>query len=327
MKCPDCEMEVDSLVKSTGTCKLCYKRCQNMKYRKIEYVPLKDIKGTNEYNRAMGRRLGTQKRSKTLNKKSSNIIKTNNTNSLDELKQRAKAEVQIDVEHYRKSKDIKPLDISGIQLMQAFDLLHTILVNDIGKQINLNKQIFDMLMLDYFHEVKPNMSLNNLEAYALHGAKEECIQELRTPIVELDGIYRIIDEVFSKFRDNVDFMNAIKKAKTDLDIYLVNHQNPVYLTTTPSMQKYDFVVNKDKDLPRVISKPNRQNKYYAMIRRVRNLYGNPNEQQFNYKPAIYANNMEEAKEIFLDIVQRDFGNMTFKTEDVMITLYSDKEYL
>ena len=88
MKCPDCEIEVDSLVKSTGTCKLCYKRYQNMKYRKVEYIPLKDIKGTNEYNRAMGRRLGAQKRNKTLSKKSSNIIKTNNTNSLDELNQR-----------------------------------------------------------------------------------------------------------------------------------------------------------------------------------------------------------------------------------------------
>lgn len=327
MKCPDCEMEVDSLVKSTGTCKLCYKRFQNMKYRQMDYVPLKDIKGTIEYNRVMGRRLGAQKRNKTTKqpKQNKNIIKT--SSSLDELRQRAKAEVQIDVEHYRKSKDIKPLDISSIQLVQAFDLLHTILINDIGKQINLNKQIFDMLMLDYFHEVKPNMAFDNLEAYALHGAKEECIQELRTPIIELDGVYKIIDEAFSKFRENIEFMNIVKKTKTELDIYLANHQNPVYLTTTPSLQKYDFVVNKDKDLPRAVSRPNRQNKYYAMIRKVKGLYGNSNYQPFHYKPAIYANDMDEAKQIFLDTIQKDFGNLIFNTKDVMITLYSEKESL
>lgn len=62
MICPDCEMEAKKMMGSTNTCTLCYKRYQNMKYHKKEYVPLKDIKGTKEYNRAMGRRLGAMKK-------------------------------------------------------------------------------------------------------------------------------------------------------------------------------------------------------------------------------------------------------------------------
>ena len=59
MKCPDCEMEVDKLVHNLR-CKKCQVRYTNCKHRNIEYVPLVNIKGTNEYNRAMGKRLSKE---------------------------------------------------------------------------------------------------------------------------------------------------------------------------------------------------------------------------------------------------------------------------
>lgn len=64
--CPDCEQETDRLVSTTGTCIQCYKRRQNMKTRGLEYVKLKDIKGTKEYNRVMGRRNGTSRKAKNV---------------------------------------------------------------------------------------------------------------------------------------------------------------------------------------------------------------------------------------------------------------------
>lgn len=84
MICPDCNMEVERLVNSTNTCVLCYKRFQNMKYHKKEYVPLKDIVGTKEYNKAMSRRLSTMKKKNIIsNKKQSspkiNVVKTDIT--------------------------------------------------------------------------------------------------------------------------------------------------------------------------------------------------------------------------------------------------------
>lgn len=78
--CPDCEMEVDKLVSSTGTCMLCYKRMQNKKYRNEEYIPLVRMKGTKEYNRAMGRRKGAiERKDKTKSqeqKVNKNIVKS-----------------------------------------------------------------------------------------------------------------------------------------------------------------------------------------------------------------------------------------------------------
>lgn len=82
--CPDCEMEVDKLISSSGTCLLCYKRIHNMKYEGKEYKSLVSIKGTPEYNKAMGRRIGAMKRrntcsiekSQTKEVKKSNIVKT-----------------------------------------------------------------------------------------------------------------------------------------------------------------------------------------------------------------------------------------------------------
>lgn len=78
--CPDCEMEVDKLVSSTGTCMLCYKRMQNKKYRKEEYIPLAKMKGTKEYNRAMGRRKGAIERKDKIKspkeKVNKNIVKS-----------------------------------------------------------------------------------------------------------------------------------------------------------------------------------------------------------------------------------------------------------
>ena len=65
--CKDCEMEVEKLNKE-GICHQCYIRKTNNVYLNKKngtnnpYVPLKDIKGTIEYNRVMGRRAATNKK-------------------------------------------------------------------------------------------------------------------------------------------------------------------------------------------------------------------------------------------------------------------------
>ena len=62
--CKDCEMEVDKL-NLDGICHQCYIRKTNNAYLNKKngtnnpYIPLKDIKGTKEYNRVMGRRRAT----------------------------------------------------------------------------------------------------------------------------------------------------------------------------------------------------------------------------------------------------------------------------
>lgn len=80
--CPDCEQETDKLVSTTGTCIQCYKRFQTAKTKKIEYIPLVNIKGTKEYNRAMGRR---------------NSAKAKRTEKVDNIKSQTKKEDLSDI--------------------------------------------------------------------------------------------------------------------------------------------------------------------------------------------------------------------------------------
>lgn len=79
MICPDCEQEVEKLMKSTGTCKKCYCRMQNMKYHKQKYVPIKEMKGTAVYDRLMKRRTNNNDIKSNIETKSSpkrNVVRT-----------------------------------------------------------------------------------------------------------------------------------------------------------------------------------------------------------------------------------------------------------
>lgn len=87
MICPDCEMEVDKLTRK-GICHKCNVRLNNVNYRNKKfgtsdaYIPLKYIKGTPEYNKAMGKRLHTMKKYQekiATEKPKNNIMKTNIT--------------------------------------------------------------------------------------------------------------------------------------------------------------------------------------------------------------------------------------------------------
>ena len=99
------------------------------------------------------------------------------------------------------------------------------------------------------------------------------------------------------------------------------------MTTSPSMQKYNFVVNKDKEEVRNVSIPHIQNKYAVKISKARGLYGDSSYKPFNYKFPIYADSKEEAKEKFVEILLRDFASLSYDTDDIEISLYSSKECL
>lgn len=324
MKCPDCRLEVEKLNKN-GVCKQCALRKTNAKYHKVPYVPLYQIKGTSEYNRVISRRLASSDK-KYESSNTNIVIKKSEPNTLDIIKEKAKEEVLKDIQHFKDSKGIRDLMIDYNQLIMGFDLLYMILTNDIYRNIDLTKQIFDSLMIDYFHEVKPNNQFDNLEDYALHGAKEAYLQKLRTPIIYLDKANSIIDEAFALLKIDNNFMSNLKEVKKKLDDFIKEKENNIYLTTTPSMQKYDFVVNKDREF-RSLSAPHIQNKYSAKLKKVRGLYGDMSYKPFDYKPPIYADSIEEAKEKFIEILLKNFGSLNYDTEDIQISLYTEKECL
>lgn len=110
--CPDCEMEVDKLISSTGTCILCYKRYQNMKYRKEEYVPLVKLKGTKEYNKAMGRRLGAMKRKASVS-----------TPAPKETEKKPKQTTKVIKTKITQVEGYEYIDISSQRILETIDFL------------------------------------------------------------------------------------------------------------------------------------------------------------------------------------------------------------
>lgn len=335
MICPDCEMETDKLVSTTGTCMFCYKRKQNKKYKGEEYIPLKDIKGTIEYNRVMGRRNSTKTKHKpTVAKKPGrpkkatalNEYNTNNYVSLiTKISLEVEDEVKKDIENFFNKKGIK--DTQHIPLEIIFEWFYTLCQeNNYIEDLKLEKQCYDTLIINYMHELKAD--IQDETTYTKVGKKIAMIQNRRTPTDnELDKFNKI-KSVFDYLKNNQEFMSLLQDARVELLKLIEKQKDPKYISDTPSMQKYDFViqpVNKEEPVVRKINNPTIKNEYTIKILKVRNLYGNPNYQPFNYTSTITASSIEEARASFLAFMKRDFPNVTFNTKDVIISLVSKEE--
>ena len=336
MICPDCEMETDKLVSTTGTCMFCYKRQQNKKYRGEEYIPLKDIKGTIEYNRVMGRRNSTKaKHEPTVAKKPGrpkkatalNEYNTNNYVSLiTKISLEVEKEVKEDIDAFLKKSGLYSKS-SHLPLEVMLEWFYTLCQEDnYIKDLELERQCYDTLIINYMHELKTD--IQDETTYTKVGKKIAMIQQSRTPVDnELDK-YNKVKEVFEYLKKDQKFMQLLQEARIELLELLDKQKDPKYISDTPSMQKYDFViqpVNKEEPVVRKINNPTIKNEYTIKILKVRNLYGNPNYQPFNYTSTITASSIEEARASFLAFMKRDFPNVTFNTKDVIISLVSKEE--
>lgn len=229
MICPDCEMKVDDLIKSTGTCIACYKRYQNMKYRKEEYVPLKDIKGTKEYNRAMGRRLGAAKRHKAEQKaKVIKTIESKPTKSKVHINTQDEIVMGDILDTFAKNNAEWPKDTTTI--LPVFHQLNILLDNYIGIYLNA-EDILNKMELDYKH-AKEYFNRMFKDLYKTNPNSEECIaaknkkdlwEERHSTLLEKRrGIKNVIAEyntagiLFTELSKDTAFMKKFKAYYEDL---------------------------------------------------------------------------------------------------------------
>lgn len=335
MLCPDCEMEVDHLVSSTGTCIACYKRYQNMKYRKMDYVPLKDIKGTPEYNRAMGKRLGSANKStKKKTTKNSRDYNIKNVTVKNVIRNSVEKEVNTDIEELFKEKGVSTfINYLPIEIMVEwlFDLCQEI--NYIG-DLNLQKQLYDTLVSGYLHVLKnPESNSFSDDEFANISKKIKIIQDKRTPVdSELDK-YNVVAPVFEFLQNNTEFKTLIQDCRINLKKMLGATENPVYKTNIKSLQDYDFVSPTSSEKIRKLNLiksdvvSSKQHYYKVKINKVRNLYGNKSYTEFIYDKVIYAVNEDEARKNFLAFMKKDFSNVIFNESDVVLTEVSRKDCL
>lgn len=325
--CPDCEMEVDKLTKN-NRCKQCDIRVTNSLNRGKEYIKLKDLKEINpsEYNRAMSRR----KSSKQKNKIESSLKETKSdlTYDLVVIGREAKDEVSEDIEDFFRKKGISRV-LQNPPLEAIFEWFYSLCQEDnFVKDLDLERQCYDTLIVNYMHELKTPSDDDLL--YTKIGRKIGIIQQKRTPVDnELDK-YKILEPVFNYLKKDSKFMQLLQDNRIALLNLLSKQKDPKYISDTPSMQKYDYVmkpVDESEPIVRKISSPNRQNRYSIKITKVKNLYGNPNYQEFIYNRSIFADSPEEAKSDFLNYLRRDFPNLIYNTNDIVVSLYSEKDCL
>lgn len=145
--CPDCEMQVDKLVSSTGTCMLCYKRMQNRKYRNEPYIPLVQLKGTPEYNRAIERRIKSQTKAKS---KSESITKTEKETKPTSIKR--KVQSPIIQSKILKVEGYDYIDINSTKILEVIDYLKYCLDNvpEMEKQVTAMQE--EMLLITHQKE-------------------------------------------------------------------------------------------------------------------------------------------------------------------------------
>lgn len=342
MKCPDCEMEVESLTRA-GICKKCSVCKAQIKYvNKLNntnkpYIPVKELKKTDmtTYQKIMSRRKTSEsnKTSKTnksskSNKTSKNKVTQTNTakqsDDLIKLKQAAKDEVKLDIINFRKQKDIKePCNYLDLSILMNW-------LNEMLKEVNYfktldsNRQLYDTLILDYLHIVKPNNRITDLNDYAKLAIKQEYLQQERTPVCTQLNKYKIVEPFFDKLKEDSELSDIFHNCMSDLIAYDESNKNPKYKTSTISIQDNNNVEYSNTFEFRTISKPHQQNKYSARISKVMNLYNNPNYQPFVYKGAIYADSEEEAKEKLLEFIKEKFPSLTYNTKDIEISLYTER---
>ena len=335
MLCPDCEMEVDRLVGSTGTCIACYRRYQNMKYHKMDYVPLKDIKGTPEYNRAMRKRLSsTNKTTKKKTTKNSRDYNIKNVTVKSVTKNSVEKEVNTDIEALFKEKGVN-VSINYLPVEFMIEWLYDLCqeINYIG-DLNLQKQLYDTLVSGYLHVLKnPESNSFSDEEFANISKKIKIIQDKRTPVdAELDK-YNVVAPVFEFLQNNTEFKTLIQDCRINLKKMLGATENPVYKTNIKSLQDYDFVSPTSSEKIRklnLIKSENvssKQHYYKVKINKVRNLYGNKSYTEFIYDKVIYAVNEDEARKNFLAFMKKDFSNVVFNESDVVLTEVSRKDCL
>lgn len=327
--CKDCGQDYGKLTRD-GICNYCARRRANCNYLKKDYIPLIKIKGTAEYNRAMGKRASSEAKrieegrsiKQQVNKKKSSKKPGPKPKSevVDkQVKSNIEEAVEKDLAKYYTDKgilvknDFLPLEI-------IYEWFFSICQKEnYMMDLDRRRQVYDMLIVDYLHELK-HANLADRTYFADIGEKIAIVQQMRTPVDNEVDKYKVIEPLILKIQENEELMKLLIDTRIKLIEKCKAQQDPKYISNTPSLQEHDYVIKSinDEGPIRKISKPNLKNKYQAKILNVRGLYGNPTPQTFFYSSSLFADSIEEAKQNFLEYMKRDFSTLIYKTSDVII---------
>lgn len=313
MICPDCEFEVEKLNKS-GICKDCAKRMATMKYKKKDYVKLKDIKGTKEYNMAIGHR--NVKRKKVEEKQDIN----NKIKKLDcevNSKELAKGIVEKDIED-RINKLRLNKNTLNLPLEFVLESFVRIFNKDIVKQKTMLKNEYEVFITDRLHRLLYTEDLDEISQIAL---EQKYIEEKRTELKKELNLYAPFEELIEELCNDDIFKTKLNLAIEKYENVKNSYKNCIYVSNTLSMQDLDFTVkSRNNVVERKLAERRPLKRFYASVP-CNNLYGNPGKTLFEANGGIIAENEQIAKQRLKEIL-KSFNGIFYNDKDIVIKEFS-----
>lgn len=302
MICKDCEMEVSKLTKN-GICKQCQMRQYNCTYKGINYIPLKDLKGTKEYNVAMGKRYGKQgakiidltckEQAQPEQKEIAEEVEQPKEN--DSLKSKYYMQVYQDA---KKVFDENNLDINFLNKINLKDfivmLTNLIENNDAVEDAEKALKIFNDLSTDYSHLIE-NSGWDEESMEKGYGL-QKALLELRRPTKDFIYSYNSIKEIIDYLKQD-DYLRAlIDRVKNSIE------KDAMYRP-----RKSEIVAKEDFAL--------KMKKYICSVQ-CYNLYGSRVRSEL--KTTMDAVDEEQAKRKFQKFIIDKFTSIVYKDEDIRI---------
>ena len=334
--CKDCEMEVEKLNKE-GICHQCYIRKTNNVYLNKKngtnnpYVPLKDIKGTIEYNRVMGRRAATNKKKNpqvTVTKTTYKIMNENKSGltgcrdnhiieTIDDKVNKYRNEVVSDIKASFAKNNINDNYLKFKNMDEFVENFFSLLQEDnfIVDAKKADSVFFD-LNIDYSHLLE-NTPFEDLEGMQRCNFLLKILLDLRRPTKEILDYYYVIDPVIAYLRKDKEFIRLLDEARIRLKQKSENHKDiGYYVRESNIVSREDFVLGERVD----------KFKLYDATVWCYNLHGNPNKSFFRAKGGIKATTAEQAKLKFKAFLKEKFYSVTYKDEDINIEEVTPEEF-
>lgn len=317
MICKDCEMEVDKIGKSTGICHKCAIRKNNCDYRKKPYIPLKDLKGTAEYNRAMSRR-NTDSNINLLTVEANTEIKSLETiGNLEgiELTQRkiANEAVDTDIEDAIKRLNLDTT-LLNIPLTFVLDSFCNIFDKTIIKTKETMTKEYDTLIADRLHYL---LNTDEYEEICKVGLEQKYIQSKRVVVKNELRFYEPFRDLIDSLLNDAVYKEQIRVAIDEYKRIKEELNDPKYVTDTLSMQDKDFTVPSNNNILRSIAERKRQKRFYCAVG-CYNLYGSKDKALLEVNNGILAVDEEDARNKFKLFLRNKFDSVVYSEKDFVI---------
>lgn len=296
MKCKDCETTVKKVNKD-GICAACSRRKSQRKYAGKKYIPLKDLKGTWQYDLAM------RKRAESINKNSKdNKENDKKLNDIGEESTKNKFFLQVSKDVDKSFKEEKlTKEYLDFNLENFIESFYSLMQEDnYIADAKKAEEIFNKTSIDFIHMIE-NCSWEDKEIQNIV-YQEKALLELRRPTKTMLCYYKIIEPVVEYLKKDSQFMETFENSRIE------------FIKSKGKIEKGEYFPRQTH----LMTKDKLKNYNCSVM--CYNLYGNQGLQELKANGGIWAKDENEARKVFLKFINSSFPTITYNSDDIKIEL-------